>query len=253
MAEKYYFGQGKVFTRRYGSNGPWRWWGDVDTLNLGTQTEKVEHKESYSSTKSLVRSIPVGKSMTMTANVFQLDTDGLADTIYGEVSTIAGGSVTGEPLPDALVAGDIIKLDYPGVSSLIITDSAGTPATLTKDTHYTEDGRFGEVTLLDVTGFTQPFAAAYTHAGGKQVNFLTQAQPIVEFRYEGVNMAEDNAPVICEIYKMATDPLQELALITNGNTLASSNISCACLLDSTKPATGPLGQIGRLIEVNAIP
>ena len=90
---------------------------------------------------------------------------------------------------------------------------------------------------------------SWSYAGGKQVNFLTQPQPLLEFRYEGLNLAENNAPVIIELYKLATDPLQELALITGGNALAGVQIACAVQIDGAKSATGPLGQFGRFIQV----
>ena len=53
--------------------------------------------------------------------------------------------------------------DSPKVSSLVVVDSAGTPATLTAGTHYTADLDFGALQFLDTTGFTAPFKAAYSY------------------------------------------------------------------------------------------
>lgn len=255
MQETYYYGQGKVYSRVHGSNGPWRWWGDLSALTFGGASEKVKHKESYSGSKATVRSFPIGKEMTLKGTLHQLDSDALAQQLWGAKSAIAGGSVTGETFPDDLVVGDIVKLDNAGitsasgVSTLVVTDSAGTPATLTRGTHYNADDRFGSVEILSLGAFTQPFKAAYTHAGGTQVNFMTQAQPIIEFRYEGINLAEDNAPVIVEFYKAATDTLEELALISDGTDVAGTSFSAEVLLDSSKPVGGDLGQFGRHILV----
>jgi hypothetical protein len=249
MQEKYYYGQGKVFSRPYGSGSAWRWWGDVSKLSYGGQSEKVKHKESFSGSKSTTRNFTIGKEMTVNATLHQLDGNALAENLWGLASDIASGSVTGEVLPNPLVAGDIIKLDYPGVSSLVLTDSAGTPATYGAG-NYSHDGRFGSIEIITPpSGLTYPIKAAYSHAAGKRVNFLSQPQPILEFKYEGLNLAEGNAPVIFHFYKMATETLKELALITDGNDVAGVEISAEVLLDSSKPYDGVLGQFGQFIQV----
>ncbi|UCM30546.1 hypothetical protein LE197_11895 [Pseudomonas sp. PS1(2021)] len=68
-------------------------------------------------------------------------------------------------------------------------------------------------------------------------------------RYEGINLAEDGAPIIVEIYKLSPGLLQELSLITDGNDVAGMPVSFSALLDTSKPANGPLGQFGRIIQV----
>jgi hypothetical protein len=250
--ETYYFGQGKVFSRAYGVAGAkWRWWGDVSALTIASQVEKLTHLESYSGNRGIVRDIAISKAMTLNATLHQVDTSSLAEMLYGTATDITAGTVTNEDLGTVAV-GDIIKLDYGGVSSLVITDSTeGTPATIAAS-HYALDARFGSVEFTSLPSGpapTMPLKAAYSQAGGKQVNFLTQAQPIIELRFEGINLAEGNAPVILELYKVGTDPLQELALITEGNALAGVAVACSVQIDSAKPAGGSLGQFGRFIQV----
>lgn len=252
MIDYYYYGQGRLFSRRLNVPGSkWRWWGDVSSLTLAMQIEKLQHRESYSGNKGIARDFPISKAMTLNAVVHQLDTDSLAELVYGQTSQVAAGAVVNEDLGTVAV-GDIIKLDYPGVSALAITDSATpTPATIA-GTHYTLDPRFGH---LEFTGLpsspapTMPLKAAYSHLANKQVNFLTQPQPIIEFRYEGFNLAESSAPVVVELYRLSTDPLQELALINNDTSLSSTTIACAVLIDTSKPAAGALGQFGRIIQL----
>ncbi|MFU4385815.1 hypothetical protein ACM725_30260, partial [Pseudomonas aeruginosa] len=139
-----------------------------------------------------------------------------------------------------------------GVSELVITDSASSPAPL--DPQYyalRADGAYGEVQLLGLPtpAPTQPFKAAYEYAATKQVGMFTAPQPTVALRYKGINLAEGGAPVIVELYKVATDPLQELALISDGNTVAGMQISGGILLDTSKPDTGDLGRFGRIIQL----
>lgn len=252
MATEYYFyGQGKLWSRRLDqSNAKWRWWGDVSACELALEVEQLEHRESYSGQKGLTRRFPTAKGLTVNATLHKLDTLGLQELLWGAASTIASGAVVNEPL-GTVAAGDTLKLEFPGVSSLVVTDSAGSPATIA-GTHYVLDPAFGSVefnTLPTSPAPTQPLKASYSHAVAQQVNIFTQAQPIIQFRYEGVNLAEGNAPVIVELYKLSTDPLQQLALINNDTSLAGVPLTAGVLLDTSKSATGSLGQFGRILQL----
>ncbi len=252
--ETYFYGQGEIDAAPIvnGVLGKWRWIQDVSAMSIQLAVEKVEHKESYSGQKALVRSFPIGKTATVNITLHSIGPDNLALTLYGKVVAKAAGSVTGEVLPADLVAGDVIRLANFGVSELVITDSASSPAPL--DPQYyalRADGAYGEVQLLGLPtpAPTQPFKAAYEYAANKQVGMFTAPQPTVALRYKGINLAEGGAPVIVELYKVATDPLQELALISDGNTVAGMQISGGILLDTSKPDTGDLGRFGRIIQL----
>ena len=245
--ETYYYGEGKVWSRAAG--GKWRWWGDVSALSLAVEIEKAEHIESHSGQKGLARSFAVGKAVTLNATLHQIDTTAIAEGLYGAVSAIAAGTVTDEGL-GTVAAGDTIKLAFGAVSDVVITDSTGSPATI-DPSHYDLDARFGSIEFLTLpTGPapTQPLKATYDHAAGSQANFLTQAAKSVEFRYEGVNLAEENAPVIVALYKVSSEPFQELALITDGNDVAGTPLTSAVLIDTSKSASGSLGQFGRFVQ-----
>ena len=251
LQDYYFYGQGKVFSKRLDTvGGKWRWWGDVSSLEINVALQSVQHTESYSGNKGIARQFAISKALTVKATLHQLDTDSLAEQVYGASSIIAAGAVVAEPLPTVL-AGDTVKLEFGGASALSIVDSAATPVVLAAS-NYVFDARFGSLDINTVpAGAVQPFKASYTRAAGKQVNMLTQAQPILLFRYEGINLAEGNAPVIVEIYRMATEPLQQLALINNDTKLSQSAVNLAGLIDTSKSATGSLGQFGRIIQLPA--
>ncbi|MDT4842762.1 hypothetical protein FQZ97_766750 [compost metagenome] len=64
-----------------------------------------------------------------------------------------------------------------------------------------------------------------------------------------MNLAENGAKCMVELYKVSAGLLQSLSLITSGNQLAGSPVTFSSLLDSSKPASGDLGQFGRYIEL----
>jgi hypothetical protein len=251
--EQYYFGQGRLYSRPYGSSDPkaWRWWGDISELTVGGESEKLEHKESYSGKRLPVRTLNISTTMTLTGTLHQVDTEAIGELLYGQAVIVAGGAVAGEALGTVDV-GDQLKLDYPGVTNLVITDAASSPVTFAS-AHYLLDERFGNIDILSLpdTMPTWPLRAAYNYAAFRQVPFFNRAQPILQVRYEGVNLAEGEAPVIVEFFKVSSDPMQSWALIQNGNELAGNAFTLNPLADTSRPETGALGRFGRFIQIAA--
>ena len=164
-----------------------------------------------------------------------------------------GGTATAESLGTTVAAGDIVYLASPGVSALIITDSTPTtPLTLTEGTDYTIDPNFGRVEILNVGTFVQPLKAAYTYAARVATGMFTTAQEYYALRYEGIDLANGNAAVMVDYFKIAPGVVQELQHITSGTDVAGMAVTADVLLDSNKPATGALGQFGSITKVGAI-
>lgn len=246
--ETYYFGQAKVYGQV--SAGKWAWWGDFSTLNLAFAVdEQVRHKESYSGKRGTVRRFDIGQTLNITGTMHQFDPTTLARFTNGTVTSVAGGSVVGETLPAALAVGDIVKLDNPGVTLLTIVDSAGAPATYPAAS-YALDAGPGSIEILVAPGaLTQPLKASYTYAARKQLAFLNALPADIPMRVEAINLAENGAPVVFELYKVSTSLVQQLPLITNGTDVAGTEITAEALLDSSKLASGTLGQFGRFLQV----
>lgn len=254
MSETYYYGQGRLSVAARdpatGAIGKWRWIGDVSALSVKLATEKVKHNESYSGQVAETRNFTTKKTATLDMTMHQIDPDNLSMALYGTTQTTASGTVTAEVIPAGLAAGDIFYLAKQGVSTVVITDSTVTPKTLVQGTDYViEDAAFGRCRLINIGTFTQPFKAAYSNGATKAVGMFTAAQPILAVRYEGVNLAEGNAPVMVDLYKVATDPLQELSLISTGSDVAGMQVSGGILLDTSKPVTGTLGQFGAVTQI----
>lgn len=257
MSESYYFGQGKLWIAEIGAGGvlgDWVWIGDVSELTGQGSETRVQHRESYSGVNAMVRDFGKELGMTWNVTVHQLDADNVGRFTRSRMSAQIAGTVSAEALPNPVANGDLISLDHMNVSSLVITDSATpTPATLVRGTHYDYD-IFGDVEILSLPTSpapTQPLKAAYSHGATKQAAFLAGTDKNYALKYKGVNLAESGAPILVELYKTSAGLLQQLSLITSGNQLASSPISFSTLLDSSKPASGALGQFGRFVEMAA--
>lgn len=70
----------------------------------------------------------------------------------------------------------------------------------------------------------------YTYSSQFLVNALTQGATEKWMRFEGLNTADGNAPVVVDIFRFSTDPLKELLLI--GDTVNSFTLDGNVLADS---------------------
>ncbi|HXD35433.1 MAG TPA: hypothetical protein VN624_02190 [Rhodanobacter sp.] len=253
MSDKFFYGKGRVSLAELdastGVPGAWRYIGDVSALSPKLTTEQVKHVESNSGQNIEVVNFDISKSMAIDATLHSLDADNLAMMLRGAVTTTAGGTASAESLGTTVAVGDEIYLANPGVSDLVITDSTGTPLTLTEGTDYDIDAAAGRVTIKNVGTYMQPFKAAYTYAARKTVSIFTTAQKYYALRYDGLDLANSNAPVRLDLYKVSAGVLQELAMISTGNDVAGMQVTFAALGDQSKSPTSGLGQFGSITRV----
>lgn len=255
--DQYYYGQGRVSiairNAITGVLGPFQWVGDVSALSIKLTVDKVTHNESYSGQMAQTVSFPTKKTATIDMTVNQVDSDNLALALFGNKITTAEGTVSGEVLTGLTDVGDEFYLANQAVTDVVLTDSNAAPKTLEEGTDYSlDDANFGRGTLLNKTGITLPIKAAYSYAGSEAVGVFTAKQPNVALRYEGINLADDNKPVLVDLYKVTTDPLAELALVSTGNDVAGMQITGGVLLDTSKSASGALGQFGVIKKITPV-
>lgn len=249
----YFSGQGKLFVAPIinGVPGVFRWVGNVPNFAPAFATEKFEHKESYTGQRLKDKIITTDNTATVSATLEEWSKENLALAVRGVAVEQPTTAVVDEVAPAGMAAGDIWGLKNVNVTALTLEDSTPTtPLEPVLGTDYTVDPDFGSITILDPTGFVQPFKANYTPGAATVVPFFTQPITEVAVRFEGVNTADENKKVLVEIYKVALDPTAELGLITEefGQFVLEGN----ALVDSTKDAGDEVfGQFGRMIYVDA--
>lgn len=247
----YFSGQGKILVAKLtnGVPGAFRWVGNVPEFSPKFETAKVEHKESWSGQKLTDKNLNTENKATFSATLQEWDAANVALATKGEVRTTADlDPVVDKVLPSALAVGDIVDLGATNLTGVSIKDSTGSPVTLTLGTHYSLDADFGTITILSLSGLTQPLKASYTPATDtKVVPFFVAGQQQYAVRFEGVNTADGNKKCLVELYKVEPDPTQELPLITEefGEFVIEGN----CLIDSSKANDPLFGQFGRLVYV----
>lgn len=249
----YYRGQGLVYAAERdvaGNIGKLMWLGNCPALNIGLETETLEHQESYSGQRLTDLKLIIGKTATVEITGESWSNENLALGLYGQSIAVTGASVTNENLPDNLVVGDVVQLKNPDISALTMTDSATpTPASLTLNTHFEiEDANFGRIKILNVGSFDQPFRANYTFASRQDISMFTQPVPERSLIFHGLNTAEGNKPVMIELFRVQLNPLSQLGTI--GDEVAQYTLAGEVLVDPTKSASGAIGQFGRIIYLS---
>lgn len=245
--------QGKVYLGARlagGKPGALRWVGDAPKCDVALATETESRKESYSGNRLTSAYLQKGTDVTLALTLNWADAENLVLGLYGTAINVSSGTVASETLPSGLVVGDVITLEHGGISDLEITDSAGSPGTLTEGTHYQiESANGGTIKILSLGSFTQPFKAAYDYTASADVTMFTSAPPERYLLLDGVNTL-DNSPVKLRLYRVRFNPLSTLPLINDS--FGQIELSGAALYDSEAAADSDLGGFGKIEQPTAV-
>lgn len=238
--------QGKVWAGERSTAGKLLkpdWAGNVPTMTLQLATESTNKTESFSGNRLQYGRLQRGKTATLNITFDEWLPQNIALAIWASKLAVTGSTVTGETFPAGLVANDYIKLDHPFISSLVITDSAGTPATLPAGNYRVESPNSGLIQLLNPGSLVQPFKAAYTYASRTSFTMFTASPPERYILLDGIN-TETNEPVIVTLYRCKFDPVSELAFINDE--YGNFSLSGSVLYDVVNAANSNLGGFGRI-------
>lgn len=237
VVNEYFSGQGSVLiaTKNSVTGDPEGFVpvGNVSAMTIGVETTVFEHKESCSGTrgidKEIVQEIKVNIAMTLES----INKENLALTLYGTESAVVGASATDEQI---IAAHDKwTRLDNIKVSSVVVGDDAVPTTTYVLDTDYQLNAESGSIKVLS-TGAILDLAVVfidYTFAAHDNIEGITSsAAPERWIRFEGLNTADADKPVVIDIYKMSIQPLAELAVINEE--LAEMSVEGAALSDATR-------------------
>lgn len=242
--------QGKIWLGQNIGGKPqaMNWCGDAK-LSVKASAKEETRKESYSGKRNTSATMATGTEVTFTLTLYHATKRNLALGLYGGVNEVSSGSATDEVLPAGLVAGDSVILDRGDISSLVIEDNAGTPVTLTLNTHYKiNDAIGGVVDILDPAALTQPFSASYDYGASTDVTMFTEQPPVRYLMMTGQNTIDGSSEKIrLRLYRCKFNPVSQLELISEK--MAEMELTGTCLLDSDNEANTALGGFGRFEEL----
>jgi hypothetical protein len=223
--------------------------GNVPEAKISISTSVVDHKGSQDGQRATDARLQTETKVMISFTIENWASYNLAKALRGEQTKLAAGTVTNQSLVCYL--GLISKFAHIKVSSVVVKQGGSGGTTLTAWTEgattwdYKLNADAGSIQLNDAS--VQAFAAfvpgspvsasytltvSYSYAEQYVVNALTQPLSDSWFRFEGLNTVDENSPVIIDVFKMSTDPLKELSLISDA--IQQFVLEGSVLADSTK-------------------
>lgn len=246
----YFSGQGRVYIGARDLNGKPQglsYVGNVPDLKLSLSVETLEHQESISGQRLTDLQLIKAKKGEFACTLEELIPVNLGLALYGTTTDQVSGTVTAESLPNPVTPGSLYLLARQNVTDVVVRDASVTPQTLPAD-QYSLNAGFGSLVIQDKTTggpYVEPFKVDYAYGAAQVTALFTQPLPERWVRFEGLNTADGNREVVIDLYRVAINPAKELSVITDA--LLKFELSGQVLADTLKPASGELGQFGRVV------
>ncbi|MEM7756566.1 MAG: hypothetical protein AAF298_00340 [Cyanobacteria bacterium P01_A01_bin.40] len=207
---QYYSGQGKVsFARRNALGRPdedgFIFMGNCSKLMTQAEVEVVKHNESQSGNNAVDKRFEKATEVMIEGTFDEIRREALNRYLYGTTHDIAAATITAEPIKAKL--GSQIPLAQIPDTFTSLTDVGGT-------TTYQEGNDF----VISPTGMISfpATSSAITDGQDLEANYQGKAERLTTaftsdnedfyIRFDGLNRADDNKPVVIEMYKSRFDP-----------------------------------------------
>lgn len=255
----YYSGQGELFLAKLDVSGGipkgFYFVGNCPRLEVQPAITRRKHKESTSGNRLVDKTQTTEKGGRVLFTLEDIQKKNLALALGGANVQIPGASISGanfDTFASGLIVGDIVKTKFQNLTSIVLKDSAGSPATLVLDTDYSVlDAARGIIKILSLGAYVQPFRAQYTYATTDVVTAFEAADDQEYYLYfAGANTeANPDQKLDVEIYRVVFDPSKGLSLINDEQ--GSFEIEGEILKHATKAADPNYGGFLREVYVTA--
>lgn len=250
----YFYGSGSVFIGTRSADGKFEK-GKIyhcPDFEIEVEDERIQHKNTSGAKRELDLDVSIETMPKVRIVIDEQDEEILALGLGGEATEVpTGASFSAKLFPSGIAVGNTLPVPggYSNLESLTITDSAGSPATLTAGTHYTADLEKGLVTFLNLGAYTQPFKAAGAENDEFSVVSIgtdTKAEKFI--RFSGVNVVDDDQAIHnIDLYRGSFKPTKVAGKQT-GTDVASQEFDVPLLADPNAPFDENFGRYGRWLK-----
>lgn len=244
--DHYYSGQGVVMAAERDAQGNPKGFvgfGNVSALSIAVATSVMEHKESHSGQRGTDKRLTTETTVTLSMTVENFVARNLASALRGTDNQIEAGTVVAEKI--GVYLGKVVGFKFINVSDVVVTrEAAALTPYVDADTPFDYEVNLEAGSIRFNDGVATPLAiltsvdegkeatVAYSYTAQARVDALTEGVKELYLRFEGLNTAEGNSPVIVDVFKFNTDPLRELSLIGDG--IQQFVLEGSVLADTTK-------------------
>lgn len=257
MANKYWLLRGCLFVGKFNATGQKIGGEELHNVDLELTVEqtRIQHKNTCGEVTKIDAEDVVETMVKAKMTIDQVTKKLLALALGGEVTEKASGSTfTAKTFPTGLAVGDIVPIPggYKNLDTLTLTDSTGTPVTLTAGTHYTADLRAGTIKILSLNTLIQPLIAAGEEKDDfDTISIATETKQERWVRFDGINLNDNNNPVILDLHKVSFPPIAT-QFKNSGNDYSQFTFEPTVLADDNAPnSSGDFGPYGHVVSANA--
>ena len=214
--------------------------GNVSALSLAISVSKFEHRESTTGARGVDLALNNETNVEVNATFESIVQPNLALTVFGTSTDVSASSVASGSYTAKL--GKVLDLGYLKVSNVVVKDSGDTITYVLGD-NYNLNADAGSLYIYTAAEQTTASAAnsiaeddglliSFDYAAQKVLDALTTAAPERWLRFEGLNTAKSNEPVIVNVFRFGLSPLEELALINEE--ISQMGVTGNALSDETR-------------------
>jgi hypothetical protein len=221
-------------------------------LKISMTTQQVKHQESYTGQQLTDLVIETTKEAGVMIQLEDFSKENLEWAFFGTATLIAGATVSAETLT-AYVGKHIPLANINLTSFTSLTNAAGS-TTYVAGTDYTVNLKSGLISIPktgSAIADASSVKANYVCGNSEKVAAFTKTNKEYWLRFEGLNTAEGDNPVIVDIYRTRFQPMKEWSLLESGQNLSSLELDGDALYDAKQPNTTTDGRFFRERMVGA--
>jgi hypothetical protein len=245
---QYFSGQGSVFAGLRNASGQT----PGGFVNLGNCSSLLLHlgrnfvRDATGGSETLQPLVRATDPPTFDLVMEELTAANLALLTYGQNTPVSGATVSGEVLTG--VAGASVPLANINLTAFTSLTNAGGGTTYVRNVDYLINLSSGMITIPSGSPATGSLRANYIYGAHTKVGLGTIAPPYYWLRFEGLNSANFNTPVVVDLFSTRLAPVESLPLI--GDTFLTMQIQGRMFKDSFQNVSDlTTGQLMRIRQV----
>lgn len=230
--EDYFIGHGIVYAAQRDISGNPLGFIDLGNCPRFTISPGTRGLRSVTNPANLGKMLEKGEVGNVQITLDDLNKNNLAQAFYGGQIAQAGTTVVDESV--TVYTGLFSPTAHINISNVSVAGKV-------EGTDYTVDVA-GGLHVIDGTG--SPWSVSYDYTDHNIMSSFSLAPEIQWVRLNGINIADDENPVVVDVYKVRFTPASNISLI--GDTFVSMALTGKILYDSTKAGTTTWGNYFRI-------
>lgn len=241
MSDEYFVGHGIVYAAQIDGSGNPEGFIDLGNSPDFTLSPGTRGNRNVTNPADLGKMLQKGEVGKIQLTLDTLNKSNLAQAFYGSQIPITGAT---EPSEDITVKkGRFVPVANINISNLSMSSGA------IEGTDYTVDVAGGVHFLSDAPNVNEDevVQVSYDYTDHNVMASFSLAPEIQWVRFNGINIVDDNNPVVVDIYKVRFTPIGNIPLI--GEAFVSVVLNGTILYDSTKAGDTTWGNYFRIRSI----